>query len=99
MKTVYEDFYKIHGCGNSACGTKSDKMCDALADRLCFEPSECNDCLLESVGLAQAVVPYQTDLDVMDAQCSLVHGTVFSKLVRPYKKDMSHMKMRRCNNE
>ena len=94
MKAVYEDFYKVHGCANGRCECeKNDKNCDALAESLCHEVKECNDCMLENVGLAKGYVPYQCDLDVMMPDVSLINGTVFAGLVKPYKKDL-----RRVNN-
>ncbi len=90
MKEVYEDFYKIHSCNTSTCeNLKNDSTCSALAETLCVDTIECNDCLLDTVGLAQAYVPYQTDLDVMEADCSLVLGTAFKQLVKPHKKFMN----------
>jgi len=99
MKAVYEDFYKIHGCDYDRCDCKkNDRNCDVLSAGLCHETNECNDCMLENVGLARAYVPYQCDLDVMTKEASLVHGTVFARLVKPYKKDMACDKNRRCAN-
>ena len=98
MKAVYDDFYKIHGCANGRCECeKNDKCCDVLAEKLCYEVSECNDCLLENIGLARAYVPFQCDIDVMTPDSSLVNGTAFARLVKPYKKDMCKDQTRRGN--
>lgn len=48
---------------------------------------ECNTCVQESVGLAQAYVPFQTQLDLKDGQTALACGTVFAQLVQPYVKN------------
>jgi len=99
MKAVYEDFYKIHGCAAGRCECeKSNKNCDVLAENLCLNVNECNDCMLENPGLASAYVPYQCDFDVMTKESSLVHGTVFAKLVKPYKKETCPEQTRRVKN-
>ena len=90
MKEVYEDFYKIRGCHKNTCGLGAkEMMCDTLAEEFCFEPIECNDCLLETLGLSTAYAPYQPYEDIMTPQCSLYYGTVFAQLVKPHKKDMN----------
>lgn len=48
---------------------------------------DCNTCVQESVGLAQAYVPFQTQLDLKDGQTALACGTVFAQLVQPYVKN------------
>lgn len=48
--------------------------------------SECNDCVIGMVGLAQAYVPFQTSFDVMSQEKSLACGTIFRELVQPFKK-------------
>lgn len=94
MKTVYEDFYKVHGCAAGRCDCeKNIGNCNALAESLCHEVKDCNDCMLENVGLARGYVPFQCSLEIMMPDASLVNGTVFPCLVKPYKKDL-----RRGNN-
>lgn len=45
---------------------------------------DCNACVLERVGLAQAFVPNQPYEAPMEQEQSLVCGTTFSALVMPY---------------
>ena len=45
---------------------------------------DCNACVLERVGLAQAFVPDQFYEAPMEQEQSLVCGTAFSALVMPY---------------
>jgi hypothetical protein len=99
MRTVYEDFYKIHGCAKDKCSCnnkdcscgKNKEKCDMLQEELCFEISDCNDCVIENVGMAQAYIPFQTEFNPMEPCCSLMYGTVFPCLVQPYNKKC-------CNN-
>jgi hypothetical protein len=46
--------------------------------------SDCNSCVIDAIGLAQAYVPYQPEAATMAAEQSLVCGTVFPSLVKPY---------------
>lgn len=51
-------------------------------------PTEnCNSCVLEAVGLAQAMIPDQPYTAPMPQEQSLVCGTVFADLVMPYCAD------------
>ena len=45
---------------------------------------DCNACVIEQVGLAQAFVPAQPYQMPMEEEQSLVCGTVFSDLTMPY---------------
>ncbi len=45
---------------------------------------DCNACVMERIGLAQAFVPSQPFSQPMEQEQSLVCGTVFSDLVMPY---------------
>lgn len=45
---------------------------------------DCNACVIERVGLAQAMVPFQPYEAPMEQEQSLVCGTVFADLVMPY---------------
>lgn len=47
---------------------------------------DCNSCVLQSIGLAQAFVPFQPNANTMDKEQSLVCGTAFPDLVQPYVK-------------
>ena len=59
------------------------------------EAADCNDCVIEHSGLAEAYVPYQTDFDIMSAEESLIAGTTFKSLNMPYENRCC--KMRRCD--
>ena len=48
--------------------------------------TDCNTCVLQSIGLAQAFVPFQPNANTMDKEQSLVCGTAFPDLVQPYVK-------------
>ncbi len=45
---------------------------------------DCNACVLERIGLAQAFVPSQPYEQPMEQEQSLICGTAFSELVMPY---------------
>lgn len=45
---------------------------------------DCNACVIERVGLAQAFVPSQPFTQPMEQEQSLVCGTVFADLAMPY---------------
>ncbi len=96
MKQVYDEYYRIFSCNktnkNCECPKKEDP-CENTPE-FCYEIADCNDCIIERVGLSEAYVPYQTDFDIMETDESLVLGTTFKNLVIPYKKT-SH-KMGRC---
>ena len=51
----------------------------------------CNDCVLESVGLSQAYVPYQNYETLFAPEQGLVCGTAFPSLVMPYTQG-THLK-------
>ncbi len=53
--------------------------------------ANCNDCVLERVGLSQAYVPYQNYEALFAPEQSLVCGTAFPSLVMPYTQGM-HLK-------
>jgi len=87
----YEDYYTAFGCqkrkDTEECKCVKSKFEDACAitpDDFCYEVLECNDCVMEHVGLAQAYVPYQTDFTIFSQEESLACGTVFPQLVIPY---------------
>ena len=44
----------------------------------------CNACVLEQIGPAQAMVPFQPYEAPMEAEQSLICGTVFADLAIPY---------------
>ncbi len=48
--------------------------------------TNCNRCIIEKIGYAQAYVPYQEDTNTVSEGQSLLTGTVFSALEMPYEK-------------
>jgi|GEM_PF-2343800 len=97
MKQAYGNYYKIFGCARKKCGCEESSACEAKAEaaettcediknKYCFEAADCNDCIIERTGLADAYVPYQPEFDVMAPEKSLICGTVFQSLAMPYKK-------------
>ena len=93
MKQVYDEFYKVFGCSNTKCSSP----CDITPDDFCFEPADCNDCIMERTGLGEAYVPYQTEMNIMEADKSLELGTVFENLVIPYTKTLKQSSGRNFN--
>lgn len=51
--------------------------------------TDCNACVIDAIGLAQAYVPYQPDATTMGLEQSLVCGTAFPSLVKPYVSGMN----------
>lgn len=47
---------------------------------------DCNNCVMNMVGLAQAYVPFQGKYTLLSECRSLLNGTVFQQLVMPYKE-------------
>lgn len=45
---------------------------------------DCNACVMERIGLAQAFIPTQPFTQPMEQEQSLVCGTAFADLVMPY---------------
>lgn len=45
---------------------------------------DCNACVMERIGLAQAMVPFQPYEAPMEQEQSLVCGTAFANLAMPY---------------
>ena len=93
MRQVYDNYYKIFSCHKTA--RKCPDPCDITPDDFCYVAADCNDCVIEHSGLAEAYVPYQTDFDIMSAEESLIAGTTFKSLNMPYENRCC--KMRRCD--
>lgn len=53
---------------------------------------DCNACVIQKIGLAQAFVPRQPYQTPSPAEQSLICGTVFSDLSMPYEQG-SHIKL------
>ena len=63
---------------NGTCGMQPEPPADMPA------AENCNACVMEHIGLAQAFVPFQPAQMPMEQEQSLVCGTAFSDLVMPY---------------
>jgi len=90
MKQVYDKYYQIKGCrkNDMQCTQQCTDNCENTPVDFCYEAADCNDCIIERTGLAEAYVPYQTDLELMDGAESLKLGTVFKMLVKPYERGL-----------
>lgn len=91
MKQVYDNYYQISGCKRNDvnCSVKCADNCDISPVDFCYEAADCNDCIIDRTGLAEAYVPYQTDLEIMSPEESLKLGTIFKSLVKPYERRMN----------
>ena len=56
---------------------------------------DCNACVIERIGLAQAFIPSQPFEQPMEQEQSLVCGTVFSDLAMPYCSGWNLYRFRR----
>ena len=56
------------------------------------EQKDCNDWLIDRIGLAQAYVAPQPNADTMSQEQSLICGTAFGDLVQPYKQGSNLVK-------
>jgi hypothetical protein len=77
-------------CGCECENTRECKRvdpCDLTPDDFCYEVLECNDCVIDHVGLAQAYIPYQTDFVTFSQEESLACGTIFPQLSIPYTRN------------
>lgn len=76
-------------CKNFVCNAATACPVASQQDTGTVPPSntsmgDCNTCVIERVGLAQAFVPTQPFQQPMSQEQSLVCGTAFSDLVMPY---------------
>ena len=78
MKEMCNNFV-CNGCNR--CNTCGVMPANAAPDAMM---GDCNTCVMERVGPAQAFVPAQPWQMPMPEKQSLVCGTVFSDLVMPY---------------
>lgn len=67
-----------------ACRTAQTPAAEAAAILPDTGMGDCNACVTEKIGLAQAFVPNQPYAAPMEGEQSLVCGTAFSALVMPY---------------
>lgn len=94
MVEMFEDFYMTGG--NMEQGTHRNCGCrnqvNTYSDNSnMVSPAvyECNNCVVDNIGYAQAYVPYQETTRIMTQEKSLACGTVFTELVDPYVKGSS----------
>ncbi|MCI8342224.1 MAG: spore coat associated protein CotJA [Firmicutes bacterium] len=62
-------------------------MCDNTVLNFCYQPPDCNECIAEHTGYAQAYVPYQESFNISSGEEALCQGTIFPDLIQPYRKD------------
>ena len=80
MKEMCRNFV----CNNSRCprAAANSPWTEAVPSEA--EMGDCNRCVMERIGLAQAFVPSQPFGALQEQEQSLVCGTVFPELVMPY---------------
>lgn len=75
-------------CRNFACDQRCRQSNAENAAPAALTPDttmgDCNACVMERIGLAQAMVPFQTYEAPMEEEQSLICGTAFADLVMPY---------------
>lgn len=77
--------------GNGNNGTNGD-MGVGMPELPPMGVMDCNTCVIEAIGLAQAFVPFQPDGVPMGLEESLICGTAFAGLVKPYAKGSSFLR-------
>lgn len=84
MKEMCRNFVCDPGrCPQQSANTQRS-MPSAAANNAATIPNQCNACVIEQVGLARAMVPFQPYEAPMEQEQSLVCGTVFADLAMPY---------------
>ena len=77
-------------CRNFICNNNRCQKAISAQTTSAFEPesdtpmNNCNTCVMERIGLAQAYIPSQPYTTPMEQEQSLVCGTTFTELVMPY---------------
>ncbi|MEY8321678.1 spore coat associated protein CotJA [Lachnospiraceae bacterium 46-61] len=74
-------------CHNHATGSMTGSMTGGMTGNITGiigEQKDCNDWLIDRIGLAQAYVAPQPNANTMSQEQSLICGTAFSDLVQPY---------------
>lgn len=92
-------------CRNFVCNNNCQKqMTDHKQRSAAYMPAavmpdtsmgDCNACVMERIGLAQAFIPSQPFTQPMDQEQSLVCGTAFSDLAMPYCSGWNLYRFRR----
>ena len=77
-------------CRNFICHNNRCQRANTAQTTSAFAPASdtpmnnCNTCVMERVGLAQAYIPAQPYTTPMEQEQSLICGTTFTELVMPY---------------
>ncbi len=73
-------------CRNFACNREyaTQSNADAQASATAANTKDCNTCVTEQIGLAEAMVPLQAYAAPTEAEQSLICGTAFAALSMPY---------------
>ena len=82
MKEMCRNFI----CNNTICPSAAESRPQAVSLTMLpdTDMKDCNHCVKEQIGLAQAFVPSQPYTAPMEQEQSLVCGTAFADLVMPY---------------
>ncbi len=95
MKEMCRNFVCNTGrCPQQSANTQRS-MPSAAANNAAAIPNPCNACVIERVGLAQAMVPFQPYEAPMEQEQSLVCGTAFADLAMPYCSGWNLYRFRR----
>lgn len=94
MKEMCRNFV----CDPSRCPQQSantQRSTPSAAKNAAASANQCNACVIEQVGLAQAMVPFQHYEAPMDQEQSLICGTAFADLAMPYCSGWNLYRFRR----
>ena len=96
MKEMCNDFIKEIDVTITAAPPATEMSKKQVTPRIIAQNKnviDCNTCVLQSIGLAQAFVPFQPNGKTMELEQSLVCGTAFADLVHPYIKGSNLKRM------
>ncbi len=95
MKEMCRNFVCNTGrCPQQSANTQRSSS-SAAAYPAALPPENCNACVIERVGLAQAMVPFQPYEAPMEQEQSLICGTAFADLAMPYCSGWNLYRFRR----
>ena len=84
MKEMCRNFI----CDNNRCQQANTAQTTSNSTPIPEIPmNNCNTCVMQRIGLAQAYIPSQPYTIPMEQEQSLVCGTTFTELVMPYCSD------------
>ena len=81
MKEMCRNFI----CNNNRCQQANNAQTTSASTPIPEIPmNNCNTCVMQHIGLAQAYIPSQPYTIPMEQEQSLVCGTTFTELIMPY---------------